>query len=194
MSFIQFVKSKLFFKQLIIAAIGLIVFGFVVAKWLNFSTNHDQKIQVPNLEKMTLNEVETILEDLDLNFVIIDSASFNPNYPRKSVINQTPEPGDFVKENRKIYLTLNPSDYEKIEVPNLFGRTKRQATSELLALGFQVSSKEISVKDIAKDVVRGLQFMGKDLKGGEKIPKNSLISLVLGDGEGSGRYKQNMEH
>jgi beta-lactam-binding protein with PASTA domain len=193
MSLIQFVKSKVFFKQFIIAVIGLVVFGFAIAKWLNFSTNHEQKIQVPNLEKMSLNEVETILEDLDLNFVVIDSASFNPNYPKKSVINQTPEPGDFVKENRKIYLTLNPSDYEKIEVPNLFGRTKRQATSELLALGFQVSSKEIFVKDIAKDVVRGLKFKGKDLKAGEKIPKNSLISLILGDGEGSGRYKQNKE-
>ena len=193
MSLIQFVKSKSFLMQLVIAVVVLIALGFGVAKWLTISTNHDQKIQVPNLEKMSLNEVENLLEELELNFVVIDSASFNPDYPKESVIDQSPEAGDFVKEDRKIYLTLNPSDFEKIEVPDLFGRTKRQATSQLISIGFQVSSNEILVEDIAKDVVRGLQFNGKDLNAGEKIPKNSVITLKLGDGEGSGRYKQNTE-
>lgn len=193
MSLIQFVKSKTFLKQLIFAAIGLIVFVFAIMKWLNVTTNHDQKIEVPNLEKMSLANVENTLEDLELNFVVIDSASYNPNFPPKSVIEQSPEAGDFVKEQRKIYITLNPSGYKDIEMPDLFGRTKRQATSQLLAIGFRVSSKEILVKDIAKDVVRGLKFNGKELKKGDKVPKNSMITLMLGDGEGRGRYKSTTE-
>ncbi len=193
MSLIQFVTSKTFLKQLIFAAIGLIVFVFGVMKWLNVTTNHDQKIEVPNLEKMSLADVESKLEDLELNFVIIDSASYNPNFPPKSVIEQSPEAGDFVKEQRKIYITLNPSGYADIEIPDLFGRTKRQATSQLLSIGFRVSSKEILVKDIAKDVVRGLKFNGKELKMGDKVPKNSMITLMLGDGEGNGRYKSTTE-
>lgn len=189
MSLIQFLKSKVFLKQLLIAVVGLVVFIFAVMKWLDITTNHDQKIEVPNLEKMSLRDVENTLEDLDLNYVVIDSASYNPNYPRKSVIEQSPESGDFVKENRKIYITLNPSGYKDVEIPDLFGKTKRQATSQLLAIGFRVSSKEILVNDIAKDVVRGLRFNGKNLKKGDKIPKNSMITLKLGDGKGSGRYK-----
>lgn len=189
MSLIQFLKSKVFLKQLIIAVVGLVIFVFAVMKWLDITTNHEQKIEVPNLEKMSLMNVESTLEDLDLNFVVIDSASYNPNYPRKSVIEQSPEAGDYVKENRKIYITLNPSGYKNVEIPDLFGKTKRQATSQLLAIGFRVSSKEILVRDIAKDVVRGLRFNGKNLKKGDKIPKNSMITLKLGDGNGSGRYK-----
>lgn len=189
MSLIQFIKSKTFLKQLIFAAIGLIIFVFGIMKWLDITTNHDQKIQVPSLEKMSLQDVENKLEDLDLNFVVIDSASYNPSYPAKSVIDQSPEAGDFVKEQRKIYITLNPSDYKDVEMPDLFGRTKRQATSQLLAIGFRVSSQEILVKDIAKDVVRGMKFNGKEVRKGDKIPKNSMITLMLGDGEGSGRYK-----
>ena len=193
MSLTQFIKSKEFLKQLLFAVVGMTVFIFVIIKWLNISTNHNQKIEVPNLKEMSLDNVEKVLENIDLNFIVIDSASYNPNYPQKSVIEQDPEPGDFVKENRKIYLTLNPSDYADVEVPNLFGKTKRQANSQLIAIGFRVSSNVIYVSDIAKDVVRGLKFHGKDLKAGDKIPKNSLITLKLGDGNGRGRYTQTID-
>lgn len=190
MSLVQFIKSKLFLKQLIYAGIGLIIFVFIIMKWLNISTNHDQKIEVPNLEKLSLNDVEKVLEELDLNFAVIDSASYNPNYPKKAVIDQDPEPGDFVKENRKIYLTLNPSGYKDVEIPNLFGKTRRQVTSQLRSIGFRVDDEVVYVYDIAKDVVRGLKFNSKNLKVGDKIPKNSLITLKLGNGKGKGRYIQ----
>jgi len=190
MNLFQFIKSKTFLKQLAYAVVGGVIFIFIVMKGLNISTNHNQKIEVPNLEKLSLNEVENVLNELDLNLIVIDSASYNPNFPKKSVIDQDPEAGDFVKENRKIYLTLNPSNYADVAMPNLYGKTKRQATSQLIAIGFRISSKEQYVSDIAKDVVRGLKFNGKDLKVGTKIPKNSLITLKLGDGRGNGRYKQ----
>ncbi|WP_456377380.1 PASTA domain-containing protein [Lutibacter sp.] len=190
MSFIQFMKSKVFFRQLILAVVGLTIFIFVVIKWLNISTNHSQKIEVPNLEKMSLFEVEKTLNELDLNLIVLDSASYNPSYPKKSVIEQNPEVGDFVKEGRKIYLTLNPSGYANVEIPDLFGKTKRQAYSQLIAIGFKISPKISYVSDIAKDVVRGLKYNGKDLKVGDKLPKNSVITLKLGDGRGGGRYIQ----
>jgi beta-lactam-binding protein with PASTA domain len=194
MSLIEFFKSKIFIKQVLYALGGLILFAFIVMKWLNISTNHDQKIEVPDLQKMSLNEVEEALEDLDLKLFVIDSASYNPDYPKKSVIDQDPEPGDFVKENRKIYLTLNPSGYGNVEVPNVFGNTKRQVTSQLRAIGFRISANPIYVSDIAKDVVRGLKFDGKDLKAGDQIPKNSVITLKLGDGNGSGKYSQSSDN
>ena len=45
---------------------------------------------------------------------IQDSANYNPDYPKFSVIEQDPLAGNQVKENRKIYLTLNPSGYRKV--------------------------------------------------------------------------------
>lgn len=194
MSLIQFVKSKVFLKQIAFAVVGIIIFAFVVMKWLNISTNHDQKIEVPSLEKMSLNDVEKTLKALDLRLVILDSASYNPDYPKSSVIDQDPEAGDFVKENRKIYLTLNASGYRNVEIPNVLGKTKRQVSAELIAIGFRIDSKYIYVSDIAKDVVRGLKFEGKELKPGNLIPQNSLITLKLGDGEGTGRYTQSSEN
>jgi|TARA_B110000238_G_scaffold131308_1_gene141732 beta-lactam-binding protein with PASTA domain len=183
MSVFQFLKSKFFFMQIVIAIVALLLFVFGLKFWLGVTTNHDQKIQVPDLQNLTLAEVTVKLRELDLAYKIIDSASFNPAFPRKSVIEQTPEAGDFVKEKRKIYLTLNPSKYRDVTVPDLNGRTKRQASSQLLAMGLRIGTEFTYVKDIGKDVVRGLRFKGKTLNKGDKVALNSILDLVLGDGK-----------
>ncbi|MCH3882512.1 MULTISPECIES: PASTA domain-containing protein [Tenacibaculum] len=182
MSIVNFIKSKTFFKQIAIAVVGLLLFVFVLKFWLGVTTNHNQKIQVPNLHKMSLADVQQKLEELDLDFIVIDSASFNPDYPKKSVIEQTPEAGGFVKEQRKIYLTLNPSKYRDVTIPDLNGRTKRQATSHLSSIGFKVGENYTWVGGIGKNVVRGLKYKGKRIKAGDKLPKNSVIDLILEDG------------
>ena len=184
MSLIQFLKSKTFFVQIAIAIVGLLLIIFVLKFWLGVTTNHSQKIQVPDLQKLSLEEVDRKLKELNLDFKIIDSASFNPDYPKKSVIEQSPEAGDFVKEKRKIYLTLNPSKYRDVSIPDLNGRTKRQASSQLRARGLIVGTKYTYVNDIGKDVVRGLRFKGKIVNEGDKLPLNSIVDLVLGDGNG----------
>ena len=180
----SFFKSKSFLKQIVTAIIGILVLVFFLQWYLRISTNHGQKIQVPNLDKLSLVQVEKKLNEYDLEFVVIDSTSFNPNYPKKSVIEQNPEAGDFVKQKRKIYITLNPSKYRNIEVPDLNGRTRRQATTHLRSIGFTVGSDVTWVRDLGKDVVRGLKFKGEKIKAGDKIPKRSIINLILGDGNG----------
>ena len=56
---------------------------------------------------------EIELEENNLVMQIQDSANFNPNYPKFSVIEQEPQSGSQVKENRKIYLTLKPIGIQK---------------------------------------------------------------------------------
>jgi len=92
---------------------------FVLLQWLNYTTHHDEKITVPTLDKMMLTDVTKVLDSLHLKAIVIDSTSFNPNYPPLLVIEQSPLAGDFVKEYRKIYLTLNPSGYRKVSIPKI---------------------------------------------------------------------------
>lgn len=186
MSFLKFIFSKTFLIQLVLATIALVLIVFIILKWLNFSTNQDQQITVPNLARLSLDKVDEQLNELDLRREILDSANYNPDYPPYSVIDQVPLPGKFVKENRKIYLTLNPSGYRKVEIPeNLIRRTRRQVEPTLRSLGFEIGS--ITYKpDVAKDAVLELRHKGEKLEPGMKLMKTSKIDLVLGDG--SGRY------
>ncbi len=185
MSLLNFVKSKVFLKQLGFAIIGIIVFVIVIIQWLKISTNHSQKIEVPDLSKMTITQVKSKLDELDLDLKIVDSINYNPNYPPLSVIEQDPEAGDFVKENRKIYLKINRPTYQDVVLPNVLKKSRRNAEAVLKAVGFRIGNNPKYVRDIARNVVRGLYFKGKDVKVGDKLPKNSVIELKLGDGKGS---------
>ncbi|MCZ4318487.1 PASTA domain-containing protein [Aequorivita viscosa] len=179
MTFFQFVFSKAFLKQLLLAIVAILVLGFLTLWWLRMSTNHNEKIEVPNLAKLSLDKVEEKLDEMDLRYEILDSANYNPDYPRYSVIEQIPKPGKFVKENRKLYLTLNPSGYRKIEVPNILGRTRRQAEPTLLAMGFKVG--KISYRPDISDNVLEMRFKGERLEPGTLIQKTSVIDLIVGD-------------
>ena len=184
MSFYKFIISKSFVKQVLIAIVSSVIFILALKWWLNETTNHNQKIQVPDLHGFTINEVKTKLDEINLNFIVIDSASYNPKHTKKSVIEQVPEAGNFVKEKRKIYLTINPSKYREVTIPDLNSKTKRQATSQLRSIGLKINGKSEYIKDLGKDVVRGLKVDDKKIEPGDKIPKNTKVTLILGDGKG----------
>jgi beta-lactam-binding protein with PASTA domain len=189
MTFINYLFTKAFIRQLILAIVFLIILVFIVLWWLRISTNHDQRIEVPDLSTMTLDIVEDTLDDLDLRFEIIDSANYNPDFPKYSVIEQIPRAGKFVKENRKIYLTLNRSSYPQLVIPEVVGRTRRQAEPTLIAMGFKIG--KISYRPyIAIDEVLELRHDGKKIDPGMRLQKTSVIDLVLGDGEGELKQRQ----
>jgi len=189
MTFINYLFTKAFLRQLIIAVVFLVVLTFIVLWWLRISTNHDQRIEVPDLSTMTLDDVEDTLDDMDLRFEIIDSANYNPDFPKYSVIEQIPKAGKFVKENRKIYLTLNRSSYPELIIPEVVGRTRRQAEPTLIAMGFKIG--EISYRPyIAIDEVLELRHDGIKIEPGTRLQKTSVIDLVLGDGEGGLKQRE----
>lgn len=179
MSFIKYIFSKAFVKQLLLIVLGLIVVSFIVLWWLRSTTNHGQKIEVPDLAKMTLNDVENILDENELRYEILDSANFNPEYPRFSVIEQLPRAGKFVKEDRKIYLTLNPSGYRKVKIPDVVGKTTRQAEPTLKAMGFEIG--KVTTKPHMSDQVLEIRHAGARIEPGTELEITSVIDLIVGD-------------
>lgn len=182
MDFLRFLKSKAFFRQLIFAVVITIVIVFITLYWLSFSTNHKDYIKVPNLAKLELDIVELKLKDLDLRYEVIDSTSYNPEYPAYSVIEQLPKEGSFVKENRKIYLSINPSGYPQLEVPtNIIGKSLRQAKPTLLSLGFQIG--KIKEVPYMADVLLHMVHDNDTINEGDLLTKTSVIDLIVGDGK-----------
>ncbi len=181
MGLFRFLFSKSFIFQLILASLLIVGLGFGSIKWLDITTNHDQKIDVPFLDKMTFERASYTLYKKNLVAVVQDSANFNPNYPPYSVIEQTPKAGSYVKENRKIYLVLNPSDYRKIKIPNIVQKTRRQAEPTLKALDFKIG-EIIYRPNIARNIVLGMRCRGREVKVGDLLRKTSTIDLIVGDG------------
>ena len=182
MKFLKFIFSKTFLVQLILAVLVSVALIFGALQYLDITTNHSDTIEVPDLSKFKLDIVDKKLEEVNLRREILDSASFNPKYPPFSVLNQVPKPGKRVKANRKIYITLNPSGYIDVKIPqNLIRKTRRQVEPTLIALGFEIGDV-IMRPDIAKGAILELKHKGKTIKAGDLLQKTSTIDLVVGDG------------
>ena len=181
MSIIKFLTSKTFLKQILLAIAAIVVLSFIMLKWLNISTNHGEFETVPDLTGKSISVAQMALKENNLVMQIQDSANYNPDYPKFSVIEQEPPAGEKVKEDRKIYITLNPSGYRKIAVPDLKEKTYRQAKPTLEALGFKVG-KLTYENNIGKDLVLKMTHKGKTINEGDELAKTSVIDLVLGNG------------
>lgn len=180
-NFFNFLRSKVFLIQLGLALLVSILLVFLVLRWLNSTTNHGEFVEVPDFSKMSVPEMRESIAEAGLRYEVLDSANFNPDFPRFSIIEQNPPAGNKVKENRKIYFTVNPFGYKKVTVPKIIQVTQRNATSMLRAVGLDVA-RVTYIDELGKDMVYQLKHKGKYIKPGDKLPKTSKIELVCGNG------------
>lgn len=180
-NFFRFLTSKIFLIQLGLALLVAVLLILLALGWLNNSTNHGEFVEVPDFHKMSVPEMRKAVEEANLRYEVLDSTNYNPDYPRFSIIEQDPLAGKEVKENRKIYFTVNPSGYKKVTVPNIIQVTQRNATSMLRAVGLQVQ-RTTYIDQLGKDMVYYIKYKGKQIKPGDKLPKTSKIELVCGNG------------
>ena len=182
MIFLRFLFSKMFLKQLLLIGLTTFLVFVGVSKGLKRITNHNEYQKVPNLKGIPLEALPSIMVEQNLRFEVIDSTKFVPSLPPLSVIAHLPTADSEVKKNRKIYLTVNPSGYREITVPNLIQITKRNAESILKAVGFELG--EITYQNnIGKDMVLEIKYQGKKIEPGILLPKTTKIDLVLGNGK-----------
>ena len=182
MSLRNYLKSRVFFAQLL-AVLGIIaVLSFLFFYWITFITRHGEEINVPDLSKLTVEQAEEKLDALDLNYIVLDTVDFRPEFPKLTVVEQEPRPNSKVKRGRKIYLKINASKYTMVTLPDLIEKTYRQAVPTLEAVGLEQGT--ITYRPyLGKDMVLEMSLNGKKLKAGEKVLKSSKIDLVLGDGK-----------
>ncbi len=180
-TFFTFLKSRTFLIQIGLALLVGVLLVFCVLTWLNSTTNHGEFVEVPDFSKMSVMDMRKAVEEAELRYEVLDSANFNPDYPRFSIIEQDPAAGSKVKEDRKIYLTVNPSGYKKVSLPDVIQVTQRNATSMLRAVGLDVQ-RVTRIDQIGKDMVYYVKYKGKQVSAGEKLPKTSKVELVCGNG------------
>jgi beta-lactam-binding protein with PASTA domain len=182
MSLRKYLFSKVFVAQVLAAFAVIAVIAFLFFHWITFVTNHGNEITVPNLAKLNADQVEEKLNELDLDYEIIDTIDYNPNFPKLTVAQQEPTSGSKVKGGRTIYIKLNASTFKMVAVPDLIEKTYRQAVPNLKAVGLQEGTIRY-IPYIGKDMVLEMWMNGKKIKPGTRVLKASKIDLVLGDGK-----------
>ncbi|MDP4240800.1 MAG: PASTA domain-containing protein [Bacteroidota bacterium] len=186
-SFIEFIKSRIFLRHLLVSVLITIALLFAVFQILAVYTFHGSEVTVPDYEGLTLNELKASATYSDFDFVVVDSV-YDPHKEKGTIVTQDPLPNSKVKQHRKIYLTVIASVPEKVSMPDLKDLTLRQAIATLQTYGLQLGRTEL-VPDIGTNAVLKQMFQGHEVKPGTMMEKGAVIDLVLGQGLGGTRIK-----
>lgn len=180
MSFLSFLKSKVFFKHLVlaIAVATILILGTLII--LNLYTRHGQALPVPDFRGLKIENAKELVKENKLRYEIIDSV-YLVNKDPGTIIDQNPSPGFKVKKNRRILFTINAEQPKIIKMPNVKGVSFRQAKAILEMNGLKVGTLEY-VKDIALNNVLKQKHQGDPIIEGSPVYKYSTIDLVLGSG------------
>ncbi len=181
MKLIRFIKSRTFLVNLIVMLIIAVGGIFAVQWWLSGITDHGEVVVVPDLTGMTVSMVEEDLQELTLDYEVLDSSEFSTEYEPGSVVGQYPSAGSAVKADRVIKLTLNPMHERKLELPAIEDIPRIDAQYRLESRGFKVGDVRY-VPDIAKDNVLWVELNGEKVESGEMYEKGTAFNLVLGMG------------
>jgi len=177
---IGFFKSKLFLYNLVAVVLVLVV-GLNFINWrLKTYTKHNIEIGVPDLAGLNVEEAQELIDNKALRLVLSDSI-FIAGKPAGVVVKQDPKAFSKVKEDRKIYITINTSNPPMVSIPEMINWSVRSAKEELDILGLIYESNQ-PVPYLVPNVVRGVKHKGQLLKPGDKLPKGSSVDLLVSIG------------
>lgn len=176
-------RYPLLFHLLLMVGVSLVVL-MLVFLFIRIYARQGEEYELPDLVGTNVEQLQAY-NPIELDIVVLDSI-FRPGEEGGRVLTQDPKAGTMVKKGRKLYITMTAYTPEDAIMPELAGLTVRQAVNELMASGLQVGRLKF-VDDPYKNNVIDQTCKGKALYAGQQIERGSVVDLVVGLGDGSGR-------
>lgn len=175
-------KNFLFSKAFILTIVSvgfawLVLIGMSMVS-LQVNSRPWSERTVPNLLNLSLDSAFSMLAELDLEAIHLDSV-YNASGIPGSILEQTPKEGSLVKSGRPVYLTtyrITPPS-ESISINE--GQDSRLAKIILERKGFVVDLVEEPNIVLEGKVVR-VESKGFTLSSEDRIPRGSSLVLVVG--------------
>jgi beta-lactam-binding protein with PASTA domain len=179
-----FVWSKYFIKHfgfIILVYLGIIT---ITVFYLDSYTNHGQRIEVPNLIGQNVNSVKGQLEDLNLQYEILDSI-YDPSKPEGTILDQDPQPTSLslvsVKEGRIVRIRVSKKS-RLVEMPSLVDKSERFALSILENRGLRCVIQYRATNEADGAVLEQL-YKGQRVSEGFRVPIGATIVLIVGQND-----------
>ena len=135
------------------------------------------EVQIPDLVNKTEEEAEQILKYLKLKLVV-KSEEYDENIEKGKIISQDPtyKENYKIKEHSEISVIISKGT-EKVDVPNVVGKTKEEAEKELKDAGLVPEIIEENDEKVEAGIV-----LSQDPEDGENVNKGSKVKLVVSKG------------
>lgn len=181
----NYIWTKHFAKHFGLVILVYLVIYFSVNWILSYSTNHGQKIEVPDLVGKNQNNIDNLIGNSGLVVEVLDSI-YDPTKVEGTILEQDPSPTKisqvYVKEGRKIKIRVSKRT-QLVEMPDLIYKSQRFAETILRNRGFRYNI-EYRTSSEAHGAVIEQMYKGKKILKGKKIPIGSTVKLIVGRDEG----------
>ncbi len=181
MNIFKSVINNIFVKNIFLATVIVAVLIFCTLWWLDAHTHHGEAVKVPDVKGLQIAEAIPFLEKAQLRYEIVDSIHVKNAKPG-SIVEVIPPVGSIVKTNRIVFITINSFSIETLIAPDVKDLSQRQALVMLKTMGFE----NVVVKYVPssyKDLVIGLEYNGREVRSGERIPVVGQLTLSVSSGE-----------
>ncbi len=160
--------------------LGLLVIALLVAGWFLFKDalfpDAPERVAVPGLVGLTEDQARAQIGDAGLSVdpqVVYENSD---TVPAEQVIDQDPDPDDFVDPGTEVTLTVSIGE-EEVSVPGVVGSTVREAVAELRGAGFaKVRQDEVESDRPAREV------LAQNPPAGTMVAKGASITIQYSDG------------
>jgi len=174
--------KKFFKKLLIVSSIFLVIIVglfFFVNNYLMPRYVYSPQVNVPNLIGKYKTDALNILKLKKLN-PVIQGVKYTDKFPKGIVMFQNPKPNATVKVNRRVYLLISGGE-PKIKMPNLIGKTLRDARITLERLGLAIHKVKKIRSEFPRNIIVEQEFpVGTNLVKGDSINIGISIGPKLG--------------
>ena len=168
---------------------GLVILVYVLGIWmlrgcLDSNTNHDEKIEVPNLLGKNQNNLKKLMAKSGLEYAVLDSI-YDPSKVEGTILAQDPAPSKtsdvYVKATHVVKVRVSKRT-QLVEMPDLVDKSQRFAASVLKSRGFRYDLEYKPSLEAHGAVLEQL-YKNKPVAAGKRLPIGSKIKLVVGRGE-----------
>lgn len=174
---LQYLQSNVIKKVFIILAILLTFFVICNNIIMPWYVNYGGEIIVPSVVGKPFEDAKKILDSVGLEARQGDTR-LDSRVPIGCVISQSPVSGKKVNYGRRVYLTISGGDVF-VKVPNLKGRSIRDARFQLERDGLKLGSIEYQPSDQFPENT----IIDQTIAPGRKVKKDVYISIIVSKGK-----------
>lgn len=161
-------------KAGIICGVLLAIVAVALGCWLAFGQG--DQVEVPDVKGMTTEQASQAIKAAGFEVGNMESV-YDTNTEAGHVISQNPKGGDKASKGSKINLVVSQGT-EQVEVPDVTGKSLKDAQSALVKAGFAVGT---TTEEYSDKVDEG-NIISQDPQGGQNKAKGSSINLVVSKG------------
>jgi eukaryotic-like serine/threonine-protein kinase len=133
-------------------------------------------VSIPNVVGMKEADAITLLKSLNLEPLLGDTR-MDKQYPEGSVVGQNPDPLQYVKEGRRVYLTISGGE-KLVVIPSFKGSTLRNAKFTLDRIGLHQGAVSYA---ISTEFPEGI-IMSQEPPQGTNTRHNGFVNFMVSAG------------